>query len=138
MGFNIGVRIIDEFLAKSGTSGACANHREMADVIAKVAFKMFLGVTADVTSWNAECNSFSLVLYENPLAEFVELPPEMAGLVYSNVLCGALRGALEAIQIRAECRFVRDALRGDEVNEIAVEIIEVMEERMGEDYQDNS
>ena len=79
MGYNIGVRLIDEFLAKSGTNGSCQSHREMAEVIAKVGMKMFLGVSADVTSWNAERNSFSLVLYENPLTEFVELPPEMNG-----------------------------------------------------------
>ncbi len=42
------------------------------------------------------------------------------------------------IQIRAECRFLRDTLRGDEVNEIEVEILEVMEEQMGDDYKDNS
>jgi hypothetical protein len=42
MGFNIGVRLIDEFLAKSGVNN-CSNFRETADVIAKVAFKMFLG-----------------------------------------------------------------------------------------------
>ena len=36
MGYNIGVRIIDEFLAKSGTTGHCRDHRETADVIAKV------------------------------------------------------------------------------------------------------
>jgi len=138
MGYNIGVRLIDEFLAKSGTTGHCQNHREMADVIAKVAFKMFLGVSADVTSWNAERNTFCLVLYENPLAEFVELPPEMSGLIYSNVLCGCIRGALEMISLRAECRFLRDTLRGDEVNEIQVAIMEVLEEKMGDDYADNS
>jgi trafficking protein particle complex subunit 3 len=81
MGYNIGIRLIDEFLAKSGISGPCQNHREVADVIAKVAFKMFLGVVADVTNWNAEKNTFCLVLYENPLTEFVELPTEMTGLM---------------------------------------------------------
>jgi hypothetical protein len=138
MGYNIGVRLIDEFFAKSGTSGTCQTHRETAEVIAKIAFKMFLGVSADVTSWNPDRNSFCLVLFENPLTEFVELPPEMTGLVYSNVLCGAIRGALEMIQIRVDCRFLRDTLRGDEVNEIEVEIKEVMEEQMGEEYADNS
>jgi hypothetical protein len=137
MGYNIGVRLIDEFLAKSGTP-ACQSHRETADVIAKVAFKMFLGVSAEVMNWNGDRNSFSLVFFENPLTEFVELPPEMAGLVYSNVLCGCLRGALEMVQLKVECSFVRDTLRGDEVNEMAVEILQVMEEQMGDDYKDNS
>jgi hypothetical protein len=137
MGYNIGVRLIDEFLAKSGST-ACQNHRDVAEAIAKIGLKMFLGVSADVTSWNPEKNSFCLVLYENPLTEFVELPADMTGLIYSNVLCGAIRGALEMIQIRAEVRFLRDTLRGDEVNEIEVEIKEVMEEQMGDDYKDNS
>ncbi|CAN0335837.1 unnamed protein product, partial [Ascophyllum nodosum] len=37
-GYNIGVRLIDEFLANSNVStpGACADLREAADVIAKV------------------------------------------------------------------------------------------------------
>ena len=99
---------------------------------------MFLGVSADVTSWNAERTSFCLVIYENPLAEFVELPPHLSELRYSNLLCGAIRGALEMIQIKAQCKFLRDTLRGDEVNEIQVEIIEVMEDTMGDEYRDNS
>jgi len=121
MGYNIGVRLI-----------------ETADVIAKVAFKMFLGIAAEVMNWNSERNSFSLVFFENPLTEFVELPPEMAGLVYSNMLCGCLRGALEMVQLKVECAFVRDTLKGDEVNEMTVEILQVMEEQMGDDYKDNS
>lgn len=28
---------------------------------------MFLGVTADVASWNADATAFSLLLYDNPL-----------------------------------------------------------------------
>eukprot|EP00606_Chrysophyceae_sp_TOSAG23-5_P001609 GSChrysophyteH2.ASY1.ANO1.1151.1 assembled CDS len=42
MGHSIGVRLIDELLAKSGLgSGPPCTFRETADVIAKVAFKMF-------------------------------------------------------------------------------------------------
>ena len=100
---------------------------------------MFLGITAEVTSWNAQSTSFSLLLYENPLTEFVELPPQFQGLHYSNVLCGAIRGALEMVQMRVHCRFLRDSLRGDEVTEIQVEIQEQLEEQgPGDDYKDNS
>lgn len=35
MGYNIGMRLIEDFLAKSGF-GRCANFRETADMIAKV------------------------------------------------------------------------------------------------------
>lgn len=35
MGYNIGVRLIEDFLAKSGT-GSCTNFRETAEMISKV------------------------------------------------------------------------------------------------------
>jgi len=35
MGYNIGMRLIEDFLAKSNT-GACSNFREVADMISKV------------------------------------------------------------------------------------------------------
>jgi hypothetical protein len=37
------------------------------------------------------------VLSDNPLADFVELPEELRGLHYSNLLAGVVRGALEQV-----------------------------------------
>jgi hypothetical protein len=59
-GYNIGQRLIDEFLARSKTQ-RCSDFRETADKIAKAGFKMFLNVTAAVTDWNAEGTECSLV-----------------------------------------------------------------------------
>lgn len=92
MGYNIGVRLIDELLAKTHLP-TCGNFIETAEIVAKVGFKMFLGVNAEVA--NASQSEFSVQLAENPLAEFVELPKEYAELRYSGVLCGVIRGALE-------------------------------------------
>ena len=61
---------------------------------------MFLGITADVTGWNAENTSFSLILSDNPLVEFVELPVKYQDLQYCNLLCGVLKGALEMVQLQ--------------------------------------
>lgn len=133
MGHSIGLRLADEFLAKSGVSN-CKDFVETADVIAKVAFKMFLGVAVDVASWNQEKNACSLILYDNPLADFVELPTN-ANLYYSNILCGVLRGALEMVQLKVECFFVRDTLRGDDVNEIRLELKEHIKDEMAEEYR---
>ena len=59
-GYNIGQRLVDEFLARSKTA-RCADFREAADKVAKVGFKMFLNVTAAATNWNAEGTECSLV-----------------------------------------------------------------------------
>jgi hypothetical protein len=115
MGYNIGVRLIDEFLAKAQV-GQCGSFQETAEVISKVGFKMFLGVTAEVSA--ATASEFCLQLAENPLAEFVELPEQYSSLAYSNMLCGVLRGALEMVQMRVECTLTKDTLWGDEVREL--------------------
>jgi hypothetical protein len=41
------------------------------------------------------------ILEDNPLTDFVELPEQLAGLKYSNLLCGVIRGALEMVRTRA-------------------------------------
>jgi hypothetical protein len=107
----MGQRLIDDLLAKSGIS-QCSDFRETAEVIAKVqpppphphpppppqiGFKMFLGVSATVANWNADGNVCSLILDENPLNDFVELPEQFKALKYSNILCGVIRGALEMV-----------------------------------------
>jgi hypothetical protein len=47
MGFNIGGRIVDEFMARSG-AGRCHSFEETAEVLARTGFKMFLGTAATV------------------------------------------------------------------------------------------
>lgn len=118
MGYNIGLRLIEDFLARSNM-GRCNNFRETADAIAKVCrilnevfaifksvnttqvgFKAFLNVSPTITNWSPDGREFSLILDENPLTDFVELPYDgkaQSQLWYSNILCGALRGALEMV-----------------------------------------
>lgn len=102
MGYNIGLRLIEDFLAKSG-AGTCPSFRDTAEMVARVGFKMFLNVTPTVTHWAADARAFSLVLEENPLADFVELPDDGRAqdeLWFSNLLCGVIRGALEMVSRR--------------------------------------
>ena len=129
-GYNIGVRLVDEFLAKAQI-GTCQSFQETAEVIAKAGFKMFLGVSAEVVG--ASATEFRLQLTENPLAEFVELPEQYGSLAYSNLLCGVLRGALEMVQMRVECTLTKDTLWGHEVMEILI----VLKEMLSEEYQDD-
>ncbi|XP_028056574.1 trafficking protein particle complex subunit 3-like isoform X1 [Camellia sinensis] len=109
MGYNIGIRLIDEFLAKSNVS-RCVDFKETAEVIAKVGFKMFLGVTASVTNLDADGTCCSLILEDNPLVDFVELPDTCQGLYYCNILSGIIRGALEMIPLSDSSPFIE----GDE------------------------
>ena len=99
MGYNMGLRLIEDFLAKSNT-GQCSNLRETAEMISKVGFKVFMNITPTVTNWSADSKTFHLVFEDNPLADFVELPDDGRAqdeLWYSNILCGVIRGALEMV-----------------------------------------
>jgi len=99
MGYNIGIRLIEDFLAKSNPA-RCGSFRDVAEMISKVGFKIFLNITPVVTNWTTDNKQFSLLFEENPLADFVELPDDGRAqdeLWFSNILCGVLRGALEMV-----------------------------------------
>ena len=56
-------------------------------------------MTASVANWDADRTGCSLILEDNPLVDFVELPETCQGLYYCNVLCGVIRGALEMVRV---------------------------------------
>nr|XP_033794305.1 trafficking protein particle complex subunit 3-like protein [Geotrypetes seraphini] len=120
MGYNIGIRLVEDFLARSSIK-KCRSYNETADIIAKIAFKMYLGITPSVICRKESANEFSLVLDKNPLLDFVEeLPVGRASLCFSNLLCGVLRGALEMIHLPADVQFIQDQLKGGNVTEIGI------------------
>merc|ERR1711904_322299 len=89
MGENIGTRLVDDFLAKTSTT-RCKNFKEAAKTIAETGFKMFLGTPAKVTQ--IDDKERKMVLLENPLTDFVELPEKLQPLSSCNLLCGVIRG----------------------------------------------
>ncbi|XP_039211475.1 trafficking protein particle complex subunit 3-like protein isoform X2 [Crotalus tigris] len=127
MGYNIGIRLVEDFLARSAVK-KCRSYSETTDIIAQVAFKMYLGVTPTVTCNNAMGNEFSLILAKNPLVDFVEeLPASRSSLCYCSLLSGTIRGALEMIHLAAEVIFLQDTLKGDDVTEIRITFLKKAE-----------
>nr|XP_010963761.1 trafficking protein particle complex subunit 3-like protein [Camelus bactrianus] len=120
MGYGIGTRLIEDFLARSCVR-RCHSYSEITDIIAQVAFKMYLGIIR---------NEFSLILDKNPLVENVEeLPAGRSSLCYCNLLCGIIRGALEMVHLAADVTFLQDRLKGDSVTEIGITFLKKLDER---------
>mmetsp|Transcript_7746 Transcript_7746/g.7679 ORF Transcript_7746/g.7679 Transcript_7746/m.7679 type:complete len:193 (+) Transcript_7746:416-994(+) len=139
MGYNIGLRLIEEFVAKTGAQ-RCQTFKETAEIISKVGFKIFLNIQPVVANWSQDGKSFSLILVDNPLAEFVELPVTNDNKInkelwYSQILCGVLRGALQMVQLDVDVWFVKDALRGDEQTELRLKLNKILKDEVpaGED-----
>lgn len=131
-GYNIGLRLIEDFLAKSNMT-RCSNFRETAEAIAKVGFKMYFNTTPSITNWTADGKTFSLIFDENPLNDFVELPDDGKAqneLWYSNMLCGVLRGALEMVQMQIDAHFVSDVLRGNDTSEMRVTLVKIIDDEL--------
>ncbi|EEB10701.1 trafficking protein particle complex subunit, putative [Pediculus humanus corporis] len=133
MGYNIGVRLIEDFLART-SSGRCTDFKETAEKI-QMGFKMFLGISPNITNWSPAGDEFSLIFDSNPLIEFVELPDNFMQLKYSNILPGVLRGACEMVQMEISSWFVQDQLKGDNCTELRVKFIKRLEDAIpaGED-----
>mmetsp|Transcript_5366 Transcript_5366/g.14516 ORF Transcript_5366/g.14516 Transcript_5366/m.14516 type:complete len:187 (-) Transcript_5366:962-1522(-) len=131
IGYSIGIRCIDEFLAKSNAS--CRSFQDTAEVLGRTAFRMFLGIVVDVQHAG---DGFRLTFQDNPLALFVELPEQYKDLEYNILYCGVIRGALEMLNYKVDCTFVKSPLRGDDVHEIRVDLKQVVAAGAGDDYKD--
>lgn len=133
MGYNIGVRLIEDFLARTST-GRCFDFRDTAEKI-QTAFRTYLGVVPQITNWSSAADEFSLIFDTNPLTEFVELPDNYSNLKYSNILAGVLRGACEMVQMEVSSWFVQDQLKGDSVTELRIKFVKKLEDAIpvGED-----
>ena len=142
MGYNIGIRLIDDFLAKSCIDPP-KTFEEAISIITNNALKFYLNVGAKYELVKTDSNmidtnqqyEYRIFFKENPLNDYVELPDKFKGLWYSNMICGVIRGALEAINIKVECKYNKDTLKGNDLNEIRVKLIEIIEEKLQEEEQ---
>ncbi|KIH63826.1 transport protein particle component, Bet3 [Ancylostoma duodenale] len=100
IGFNMGTRLADDFLAKNAHVPKCTDCRQIADVLSKNAIPTYLGVPATVSNWGGGDREFSLIIENNPLTELVEVPASLSTLNYSQIIAGAIRGGLEALHFK--------------------------------------
>ncbi|XP_055348628.1 trafficking protein particle complex subunit 3-like [Paramacrobiotus metropolitanus] len=134
LGYNIGVRLIEDFLAHHNIP-RCLDFRQTAERVQQ-AFRFYMGVQPFVGNWSPSANEFSLIWEQtSPIGDFVEFPDSCRNLEYSRVLCGAVRGALEMVQIDVKVSIVREFLLGESATELKVHFTKRLEDALpvGED-----
>ena len=77
-----------------------------------------------------------MVMPGNPLEKWVELPDHLADLHYCNIIAGAIRGALEMVNLRVTVEVESDALKGESDTTLKVTLAEVIKVQAGEQYRD--
>ncbi|KAJ9498719.1 hypothetical protein H2202_005905 [Exophiala xenobiotica] len=103
MGYNIGMRLIEDFLAKSNTG----HNKQFSLLFDENPLADFVELPDDGRAQDE--------------------------LWFSNIFCGVLRGALEMVQMSIEAHFVSDVLRGNDVTEMRVTLIRYIEDEMPPD-----
>jgi len=134
MGHSMGVRMVEEVLAKADPGSLPTTTFVETTELVKTAFRMFLGIAVDIPQKSD--TAYTISFADNPLAVFVELPASQSDLEYSQLLAGMVRGMLEMLQFEVSSKMVSTVLRGNDTNEILVELKQILQEGAGEDYQE--
>lgn len=141
MGYAIGMRLIDELLARTPV-GRCADFRETAEVV-KLAFRLFLNLQPVITIATDREFTVHLGSGENNGdglgSEWVELPESArkGGLHYASLLTGVIRGALEMVHMEVECIIVNDPLlqqgttsSNNNTTDIRIRLVRILQETL--------
>jgi hypothetical protein len=123
MGKRIGIRIVDEFLAKTRGDVPCATLDEAVRTIATKALPMFFPGMEHSTRVDVLVpgEKFLLTLDARPLQGVAELPaPVRDHLWYCNVLCGAISSALNLVELNADVAYEKCTLRGHDCSQIMI------------------
>ena len=120
MGHSMGVRCIEEVLAKAGPR---VTDFESTQNVVGLAWKLFFGSSMDITKVSE--NRYVCKILENPLETFVELP---SNFQYSILYAGWVRGMLEMLQFDVQVTLNN--------NELTVELKQILAEGAGADYHE--
>ena len=133
MGVSMGLRAMEEFLAKNSSTPTQRVFGEGTAEAIVVALKMFLGMSCEA-KWKQQGKSFVIQFVENPFTIFVEPPEEYLDLEYNQLLAGFCRGILDVLQLDCAVAVTKTMLKGDDLYELTIELNQVLQEGAGDEY----
>lgn len=83
-----------------------ANHLPRQNLLKNIYSRLYLNMQPTVSNWSSSGDEFSLVWDQCPLSEWVEMPSNCS-LKYCALIPGAIRGALQMVQLDVQCWFVQ-------------------------------
>ena len=131
MGYNIGLRLINEIIASPIGRNLDSSDPNLLNSLITCTLSNSLGLNGELKKINEK--EFHYLFDNNLLALYVEIPENLKGLIYSNLINGLLRGVCEIANFKIESKFIKDKLNGDDINDIQINLIEIIEERFVDD-----
>ena len=132
IGYEMGKRLLDDLIDDFQKKIDSSNSKLMEILIKQLA-QYYLGIISSLSQVSEK--EYHLVFKENPISFYVELPEELNNLCYSNIICGIFRGMLEVSGFEIKCEFVKDKMKGDDVNDLKIELVKIIEERFIDDEE---
>ena len=132
IGYDIGKRLVDDLIDDFQRVDQSDQNKLMEKLICQLA-QHYLGIIGNYNQVGE--NEFHLKFNQNPISLYVELPESLEGLCYSNIICGIMRGMLEITGFEVKCEFIKDKMKGDDINDIKITLVKYIEERFIDDEE---
>ena len=133
IGYEMGKRLVDDLIDDFQRGLDTSDQNKLMEKLIRQLTQYYLGI---IGTYNQDGEKeFHLIFPENPISFYVELPESLEGLLYSNIICGMLRGMLEISGFEVTCEFVKDKMKGDDINDLKITLVKYIEERFIDDEE---
>ena len=133
IGYEMGKRLVDDLIDDFQRGLDVSDLNKLMEKLIIQLAQYYLGILGSFNQVSEK--EYYLIFPENPIIFYVELPESLDGLCYSNIICGILRGMLEISGFEIQCEFVKDKMKGDEVNDLKITLVKYIEERFVDDEE---
>jgi len=133
IGYEIGKRLVDDLIDDFQRGLDVSEQNKLMEKLISQLVQNYLGIVGNISQVSEK--EYHLIFPENPISFYVELPESLDGLCYSNIICGILRGMLEISGFEITCEFVKDKMKGNEVNDLKITLVKYIEERFIDDEE---
>ncbi len=133
IGYEMGKRLVDDLIDDFQLGLDVSDQNKLMERLINQLTEYYLGIIGTYNQVSEK--EYHLIFPENPISFYVELPESLSNLCYSNIICGILRGMLEISGFEVQCEFVKDKMKGDEVNDLKITLVKYIEERFIDDEE---
>ena len=133
IGYEMGKRLVDDLIDDFQRGLDVSDQNKLMEKLICQLAQYYLGIIGNYNQVGEK--EYHLIFTENPISFYVELPESLEGLCYSNIICGIFRGMLEISGFEVQCEFIKEKMKGDDINDLKITLVKYIEERFIDDEE---